>query len=72
MNTANPAIEWLNADFDEAQRCYKRWSRARTLDESWTGPSAIRPIIQLRTLLDGGKSMTVTQVDYKDPERRWL
>ena len=44
----------------------------RTLDEDWNGPSAVRPIIQLRTLLDGGTAMTVAQADYADPDRWWL
>ena len=70
--TSTPAIDWLNEGFDEAFSCYKQWSRARTLDETWHGPSAIRPIIQLRTVLDGGKSMTVTRADYADPHRWWL
>jgi hypothetical protein len=70
--TTTHAIEWLNADFEEAHRRYKRWSRSRTLDEDWNGPSAVRPIIQLRTLLDGGTSMTVAQADYADPDRWWL
>ena len=70
--TTTPAIEWLNADFEDAHRRYQRWLRSRTLDEDWNGPSAVRPIIQLRTLLDGGTSMTVAQADYADPDRWWL
>jgi hypothetical protein len=29
-------------------------------------------MIQLRSLLDGGKAMTITQADYHDPYRWWL
>ena len=51
---------------------YQRHVRARSLDEHWHGPSVVRPMIQLRSLLDGGKAMTVTQADYHDPDRWWL
>ena len=55
-----------------ALRRYQRHARARSLDEHWHGPSAVRPMIQLRSLLDGGKAMTIAQADYDDPDRWWL
>ena len=70
--TAPPALDWLHAEFEQNLEC-RRWkSRNRCFDEHWHGPSAIRPMIQLRSLLDSGKAMHVTQTDYLDPDRWWL
>ena len=53
-------------------RARPRHVRARSLDERWHGPAVVRPMIQLRSLLDGGTAMTITQADYHDPDRWWL
>jgi hypothetical protein len=70
--STRPALQWLCEEFEPALRRYQRHVRARSLDEHWHGPSVVRPMIQLRSLLDGGKAMTITQADYRDPDRWWL
>jgi len=70
--TSPAALKWLCEDFEPALRRYQRRARARFLDENWHGPAIVRPMIQLRSLHDGGKAMHVTQADYHDPERWWL
>jgi hypothetical protein len=70
--TSTPAIEWLHADFEQGLRRYERKRRRGALDREWRGPSAIRPMIQLRPSLDRCPPMRVTQADYHDPERWWL
>ena len=70
--TSPAALQWLGEEFEPALRRYQRHVRARSIDEHWHGPSVVRPMIQLRSLLDGGKAMTVTRADYHDPYRWWL
>lgn len=70
--TSPTAPQWLFEEFEPALRRYQRHVRARSIDEHWHGPSVVRPMIQLRSLLDGGKAMTITQADYRDPDRWWL
>jgi hypothetical protein len=41
-------------------------------DASTPGPAVIKPMIQLRSIMDAGTPMTVTAADYADPERWWL
>jgi len=38
----------------------------------FAGPSVIRPMIQLISLMDAGAPMRVRQADYNDPGRWWL
>jgi hypothetical protein len=42
------------------------------LDVKAPGPAVIKPMIQLRSIMDAGTPMTVTAADYADPERWWL
>jgi hypothetical protein len=44
----------------------------RVLDAKAPGPAVIKPMIQLRWIMDAGTPMTVTAADYADPERWWL
>jgi hypothetical protein len=71
MNPA-PAIDWLNAHFEDGLQRYQRKLRHGALDRQWHGPAAVKPMIQLRSELDRCPSMRVTQADYHDPDRRWL
>ena len=41
-------------------------------DVTAPGPAVIKPMIQLRSIMDPGTPMTVTAADYADPERWWL
>jgi hypothetical protein len=70
--TSPPALEWLHAEFEQNLRRHKQQSRSRSPGQHWHGPSFIRPIIQLRTVMDGGVPMHVCQADYDDPVRWWL
>ncbi len=69
---APPAIEWLDADFEEGLQRYQGKLRHGALDREWHGPVAVRPMIQLRSPLDRCAPMRVTYADYYDPERWWL
>jgi len=71
MNLA-PAIDWLNADFEDGLQRYQRKLRHGALDRQWRGPAAVKPMIQLRSELDRCPSMRVTPADYADPDRWWL
>ena len=71
MNPA-PAIDWLNADFEDGLQRYQRKLRHGALDRQWRGPAAVKPMIQLRSELDRCPSMRVTPADYADPDRWWL
>jgi hypothetical protein len=66
------AVEWLHADFEQGLQRYQRKLRFGALDREWRGPLAVRPMIQLRSDLDRGASMRITQADYQDPDRWWL
>lgn len=67
---ASPAIKWLNTDFEEGLQRYLRKLCPVPHNQEWRGPLAVRPMIQLRSLLDRCASMRVTQADYHDPQRR--
>jgi hypothetical protein len=71
--TSTPALQWLQAEFEQAAT-HRRWkSPDRHCDPHWHGgPTVIRPMIQLRTITHGGTPMTVTYADYADPDRWWL
>jgi hypothetical protein len=71
--TTPPALDWLQAELDQAIR-HRPWRSAdRRDDPRWHGgPSVIRPMIQLRPITDAGEPMKVTYADYHDPERWWL
>jgi hypothetical protein len=71
--TTSPATEWLEADFDKTMKRFRRdFGGTAPSSPKWRGPSFLRPMIQFRSLLDGGKSMRVSPADYADPERWWL
>jgi hypothetical protein len=71
--TTSPAAQWLEADFDKTMRRFRRdFGGIAPASPKWHGPSYLRPMIQLRSLLDGGKSMRVSSSDYADPDRWWL
>ena len=63
--TSTPALDWLDAEF-------AGHSLIDVRDTGEPGPAVIKPMIQLRSVMDGGTPMTVTSSDYADPERWWL
>jgi hypothetical protein len=44
----------------------------QVFDAKAPGPAVIKPMIQLRSIMDAGTPMRVTLADYADPERWWL
>jgi hypothetical protein len=71
--TTSPAAEWLEVDFDKTMKRFRRdFGGTAPNSSTWHGPSYLRPMIQLRSLLDGGTAMRVSAADYADPERWWL
>ena len=70
MNPA-PAIDWLNTDFEDGLQRYQR-KLAEGTGPHWCGPVVIRPMIQLRSLLERCDPMRVSYADYYDPARWWL
>jgi hypothetical protein len=63
--TSTLTRDWLNDH--RADRC-----PICVLDAKAPGPAVIKPMIQLRSIMDAGTPMTVTAADYADPERWWL
>jgi hypothetical protein len=70
----NPAFMCLQADFEQIISCHGKalGTGFAPGGPGWRGPSEIRPMIELLSVMDAGQSMRVTRSDYADPERRWL
>ena len=67
--TTNPAIDWLQAHFEQiAQRHDGDFHRAPG-HRKWRGPADVRPMIEALSVMDAGPSMRVTPRDYDDPGR---
>jgi hypothetical protein len=64
--TSPPVLDWLEDQFTGL------WTTWGFLDKRTPGTSVIKPMIQLRSIMDAGQPMTVTSADYADPERWWL
>jgi hypothetical protein len=64
--TSMPALDWLDDEFTGL------WATGQFADKDAPGPLAINPMIDLRSVMDAGAPMAVTQADYKDPDRWWL
>ena len=68
--TTTPAIDWLNARFEEiTQRYAGDFRYAPGHRKKWHGPEHVRPIIELLSVMDAGPSMRVIPRDYDDPDR---
>jgi hypothetical protein len=70
--TSTRALDWLDADFDRGLQRYQQKLRREALDEHWSGPLAVRPMIELIGPYHRCTPMRVTYADYHDPERWWL
>ena len=70
--TANPAIDWLDAQFH--RHTHGRTSRYRYAPghPKWHGPDQIRPMIELLSVMDAGRPMRIIPRDYDDPGRLLL
>jgi hypothetical protein len=64
--TSTPALEWLEDQFTDLSTT---WGFP---DTKTPGTAVIKPMIQLRSVMDAGKPMTVTSADYAGPQRWWL
>jgi hypothetical protein len=66
--TANPAIEWLDVRFEQIAQRHAGDFRHAPGHRKWRGPSDVRPMIELLSVMDAGRSMRVIPPDYDDPE----
>jgi hypothetical protein len=69
--TTSPAIEWLDAQFEQIAHRRAGDFRHAPGHRKWHGPSDVRPMIELLSVMDAGPSMRVIPRDYDDPGR-WL
>jgi hypothetical protein len=70
--TTTPALDWLNARFDDITERYAGDFRyAAGHRKKWHGPEHVRPMIEFLSVMDAGPSMRVIRCDYDDPDR-WL
>jgi len=67
-----PALDWLDADFGQGLERYQQKLRRGALGKQWSGPLAVRLMIELISPYHRCSPMRVTQADYADPDRWWL
>jgi hypothetical protein len=70
--TQNPAIEWLESQFEQVRDRHAGDFRYAPGNRKWRGPETIRPMIEFLSEMDAGSSMRVIPSDYDDPGRRLL
>jgi hypothetical protein len=70
--TSTPAIEWLEGQFEQAVKHRADHRGARQPAREWHGPSAIRPMIELLSVMETGEQMMIRPADYRDLDRWWL
>ena len=70
--TGQPALDWLDADFDQGLQRYQHKLCCGAHDKQWQGPLAVRPMIELISPYHRCAPMRVTPADYADPDRWWL
>jgi hypothetical protein len=67
--TVNPALDWLDARFEEiTERYASDFRHAAGHRNKWHGPEHVRPMIELLSVMDAGRSMRVIPPDYDAPE----
>ena len=72
MTTPAPALDWLDARFEEIMLRYEGdFADAAGHRKRWHGPEHVRPMIELLSVMDAGAPMRVIPRDYDDPGR-WL
>jgi hypothetical protein len=67
--TASPAPDWLDARFEQVAQRHAGDFRYAPGHRKWHGPSHVRPMIELLSVMDAGTSMRVIPADYDDPDR---
>jgi hypothetical protein len=67
----NPAITCLEAEFEQIISRHGKALGAGFTPSGrwWHGPSSIRPMIELLSVMDAGQPMRIISTDYADPER---
>jgi len=70
----NPAVTCLQAEFEQIISRHGKALRTGLAPGGrwWRGPSEIRPMIELLSVMHAGQAMRVSRCDYADPERWWL
>ena len=67
--TTNPAIDWLQAQFEHVVQRHDGDFRRAPGHRKWHGPADVRPMIELLSVMDAGPSMRVIPRDCDDPGR---
>ena len=67
--TTTPALDWLDAQFEDVARRHDGDFRYAPGHRKWRGPDHVRPMIELLSVMDAGPSMRVIPRDYDDPDR---
>jgi hypothetical protein len=70
--TSAPATDWLEDEFERTAQPRRHDFHDPLSGQPRHGPTVVRYMIQLISVLDTGEPMHVTQADYADPDRRWL
>jgi hypothetical protein len=70
--TTTPALQWLDAHFEQIAELHTGDFRYAPGHRKWRGPEHVRPMIELLSVMDAGPAMRVIPADYDDPERWWL
>jgi hypothetical protein len=70
--TVNPAIDWLDAQFEQLAERHAGAFRFAPAYRKWRGPAEIRPMIEFLSVMDAGPSMRIIPRDYDDPDRLLL
>jgi hypothetical protein len=67
--TANPALDWLQAQFEQIAQRHDGDFHSAPGHRKWHGPADVRPMIEFLSVMDAGPSMRVIPRDYDDPGR---
>lgn len=70
--TASPAVNWLDARFEQITERHAGDFRYAPAHRKWHGPDQVRPMIELLSVMDAGTCMRIIPGDYDDPQGIWL
>lgn len=66
----NPAADWLLAEFDDNDLNYIEVYNPDA--DEVAGPACVQPMFTLKTDMEPGTGMCITQDDYADHDRWWF